>query len=283
MKFNVFTQMEYVVRAPGTLILNIHALQTLNQTILNEEFTIEPYVNIEEIISAQGENRLMRFEVYQPGTIKVTYRALVDNCYELTDYSQQQETLVAQLDSSVLPYLNPSRYCQSDKLYRLSHNLFGHITNPFEKVVTLTDWIHNNVQYLSGYSNSQTSAFDTVTEQIGVCRDFAHLGIALCRALTIPARYFTGYAYHLYPADFHACFEAYLGGKWILFDATKLVPLNGLIKIATGRDAADTAIANIFGDVTFTTMQVSCELAQDEHNFEPVYYIHGGYNGLSYL
>ena len=282
MKFDVFTQMEYVVRLPGTLILNIHALRTPHQTLLNEEFTVEPYIKVEELISAQGENRLMRFEVAEPGNIKVTYKARVDNYYEITDYSQQQETLVAQLDVDVLPYLNPSRYCQSDKLYRLAHNMFGHIKNPFEQVETLTGWIHKNVQYLSGYSNAQTSAFDTVTEQAGVCRDFAHLGIALCRALTIPARYFTGYAYHLKPADFHACFEAYLGGNWVLFDATQLVPLNGLVKIATGRDAADTAIANIFGDVTFTTMQVSCELAEGE-SFEPVYYTNRGYKGLSYL
>jgi len=282
MKFNVFTQMEYVVQSPGTLILNIHALRTPHQAVLNEEFTVEPYIKVEELVSTQAENRLIRFEVAEPGTIKVTYNALVDNYYEVIDYSRQEETLVTQLDVSVLPYLNPSRYCQSDKLYRLAHNLFGHIDNPFEQVVTLTDWIHNNVQYLSGYSNAQTSAFDTVTEQVGVCRDFAHLGIALCRALTIPARYFTGYAYHLKPADFHACFEAYLGGNWVLFDATKLVPLNGLIKIASGRDAADTAIANIFGDVTFTTMQVSCELAEAE-NFKPFYYETGGFKGLMYL
>jgi transglutaminase-like putative cysteine protease len=282
MKFNVFTQMEYVVQSPGTLILNIHALRTSQQAVLNEEFTVEPYIKVEELVSTQAENRLIRFEVAEPGTIKVTYKALVDNYYEVIDYSRQKETLVAQLDVSVLPYLNPSRYCQSDKLYRLAHNLFGYIDNPFEQVVTLTDWIHNNVQYLSGYSNAQTSAFDTVTEQVGVCRDFAHLGIALCRALTIPARYFTGFAYHLKPADFHACFEAYLGDNWVLFDATKLVPLNGLIKIATGRDAADTAIANIFGGVTFTAMEVSCELAEAE-TFEPFYYETGGFKGLMYL
>jgi transglutaminase-like putative cysteine protease len=185
------------------------------------------------------------------------------------------------MDYSVFPYLYPSRYCQSDKLYRLANNLFGHIVNPFEKVITLTNWINKNVQYLSGSTNSQTSAFDTVTEQSGVCRDFAHLGIALCRALTIPARYFTGYAYHLKPADFHACFEAYIGNEWVLFDATRLVPLNGLIKIASGRDAADTAIANIFGNVIFTSMQVSCELAED--GFEPFYYEQPGLKGLSYL
>ncbi len=140
------------------------------------------------------------------------------------------------------------------------------------------------MQYISGFSNSQTSAYDSkppVTQLEGVCRDFAHLGIALCRALTkAPARYFTGYAYHLKPADFHACFEAYLGGEWVLFDATHLVPLNGLIKIATGRDAADTAIANIFGDVLFTKMQVTCELADE--NFEPFFYEEAALQGLSY-
>ncbi|QEM08640.1 transglutaminase-like domain-containing protein [Mucilaginibacter rubeus] len=282
MKFDVFSQMEYVVRSPGTLILNIHALRSPNQTILSEEFSLEPYIKFEELQTLQGESRLVRFDVSaDTPDIKVTYKAVVDNCYEVADFSELQETHVSELPSPVLPYLNPSRYCQSDKLYRLAHNMFGHITNPFEQVVELTNWIHKNVQYLSGSTNSQTSAFDTVTEQAGVCRDFAHLGIALCRALTIPARYFTGYAYHLKPADFHACFEAYLGGKWILFDATRLVPLNGLVKIATGHDAADSAIANIFGDVTFTTMQVSCELAED--GFEPFYYVDGEFKGLSYL
>ena len=188
---------------------------------------------------------------------------------------------VARFDPQILPYLNPSRYCQSDKLYRLADNLFGRIDNPFEKVMAVTDWIHRNVLYQSGSSTTQTSAYDTVTEQRGVCRDFAHLGIALCRALTIPARYFTGYAYQLVPQDFHACFEVYLDGEWILFDATKLVPLNGLVKIATGRDAADTALANIFGDITFTAMQVNCQLAED--SFEPIYYDSKGFTGLSYL
>jgi len=137
------------------------------------------------------------------------------------------------------------------------------------------------VEYLGGLTNAQTSAFDTVTEQAGVCRDFAHLGIALCRALTIPARYFTGYAYSLKPADFHACFEAYIGHKWVLFDATRKAPLNGLVKIASGRDAADTALANIFGDILLYSMQVSCELA--EEGFEPFFYQEGQTKGIAYL
>ncbi|GAC1309326.1 MAG: transglutaminase family protein [Mucilaginibacter sp.] len=281
MKFDVRTEMEYSARSPGTLILNIHALRTPHQTVISETFTIEPYTKVEELISPNSENRLMRFEIYEGTSIKVSYNATVDNFCEIKDYGMLEEIPVAKMDPAILPYLYPSRYCQSDKLYRLAGNLFGHIVNPFEKVVALTDWIHKNVQYLSGTTNSQTSAYDTVTEQAGVCRDFAHLGIALCRALTIPARYFTGYAYHLQPADFHACFEAYIGSEWVLFDPTKLVPLNGLIKIASGRDAADTAIANIFGDVKFTSMLVSCELA--EETFEPFYYEQSGIKGLSYL
>jgi transglutaminase-like putative cysteine protease len=281
MKFNVSTEMEYKVRSAGTLILNINALRSPHQTVLDESFIVEPYIKVEELLSANDEHRLMRFEVAEAGKIKVSYKATVDNYYVLSNHEHKDEIPVAQFDTSILTYLNPSRYCQSDKLYRLANNMFGHINNPFSKVIALTDWINKNVQYLSGFSNSQTSAYDTVTEQVGVCRDFAHLGIALCRALTIPARYFTGYAYRLKPADFHACFEAWLGGEWILFDATKLVPLNGLVKIATGRDAADTAIANIFGDVNFTSLKVSCELA--EETFEPIYYDSDGFIGLSYL
>ena len=269
MKFNVTAEMGYEVKSAGTLILNVHALRTPTQAVLQESFEVDPYFKVEELFSVNGENRIIRLEITGPASVQIRYKATVDNTYEIKDYSAAQETHIGLMEPAILPYLYPSRYCQSDKLSRLANNLFGHIINPFEKVVALVNWIHKNVEYRSGFSNSQTSAYDTVTEQAGVCRDFAHLGIALCRALTIPARYFTGYAYQLMPADFHACFEVYLGGEWILFDATKLAPLNGLIKIATGRDAADTAIANIFGDIIFTSMLVDCQLADD--NFVPVY------------
>jgi len=273
--------MHYTASTPGTIVLNIHALRTPHQTVISETFTTEPYIKVEELVMAHNENRLIRFEIAGPGQVRVKYNASIDNFCEVRDFSHIDEVPVALMDQNVLPYLYPSRYCQSDKLYRLAYHLFGHINNPFEKVAALTTWINQNVQYLSGSSNAQTSAFDTVTEQAGVCRDFAHLGIALCRALTIPARYFTGYAYQLQPADFHACFEAYIGTEWVLFDATRLVPLNGLIKIASGRDAADTAIANIFGGINFDAIQVSCELAGE--GFQPFYYNEGQSMGLLYL
>lgn len=281
MKFDVSAQLSYSVQKSGALLINIHALRTPHQTVIEETFSIDPYLKVEEILSAQGENRFIRIEVSKAIDINISYNATVDNFYKITDYKKQQIVPIGQLDPQVFQYLYPSRYCQSDKLYRFANKKFGSIKNPFAKVTALTNWINENVEYLSGSTNSQTSAYDTVTEQAGVCRDFAHLGIALCRALTIPARYFTGYAYQLQPPDFHACFEAYIGKDWVLFDATKLVPLNGLVKIATGRDAAETAVASLFGNVMGNRMSASCEVA--EKKFKPFYYVPGEMKGISYL
>jgi transglutaminase-like putative cysteine protease len=281
MKFNVSAQLEYNINSASTLIMNIHALRTPEQTVLQETFTVTPEVKIEELHSVGGENRLMRLDVPDACKLKVSYNAVVNNSFKITDHRKIGDTPIAQLSPEILPYLSPSRYCQSDKLYRLANHMFGDIDTPYAQVKALTNWIRTNVLYLSGSTNSSTSAYDTVTEQAGVCRDFAHLGIALCRALTIPARYFTGYAYKLKPADFHACFEAYLGNQWVLFDATGLAPLNGMVKIATGRDAADAAVASIFGDAYGTVMNISCELLDDD--FKPYFYPSGKFEGLSYL
>lgn len=281
MKFRVSGNLGYEVMTPSTLILNIHALRSSAQSVLEESFNIQPYFKIEELTTLYSENRYIRLEIPEPVTVNINYNALVDTSYKTTDNSLLNDVPIMQLDASVLPYLSPSRYCQSDKLYRFANNKFGKIDNTFEKVLTLTNWIYDNVEYLTGSTNSQTSAYDTVTEQAGVCRDFAHLGIALCRALSISARYFTGYSYQLNPPDFHACFEAFLGGEWVIFDATKLAPLNGLVKIATGRDAADTAIATIFGEVNCVFISASCELAEEQ--FEPFNYTENTTAGLTYL
>ncbi|OKS88538.1 transglutaminase-like domain-containing protein [Mucilaginibacter polytrichastri] len=280
MKFSVSGALSYEVRSAATFILNIHALRTPAQAVLEETFSVDPYCKSEEL-SSYGENRYVRFEVTKPAYLNINYHAVIDTSFKQTAGDLLTDIPVIQLDTKVLPYFFPSRYCQSDKLFRFAHNKFGKITNAFEKVMALTDWIHDNVEYLSGSTTSQTSAYDTVTEQAGVCRDFAHLGIALCRALDIPARYFTGYAYQLNPPDFHACFEAFIGHDWVIFDATKLVPLNGLVKIATGRDAADAAIATIFGDVNCTFISASCQLA--DTSFEPFYYDSNNPYGLTYL
>ena len=281
MKFEVKANLQYYIHSPSTLIINVHALRTPHQSVLQETFTIAPYFKVEELISSHGENRFIRIEIPFETEVNMSYSATFDNSFKLTDHKRQVQVPVSQLNPDVFPYLYPSRYCQSDKLFRLANNKFGNIENPYLKVTALTDWIYNNVEYLSGSTDWQTSAYDTVTERAGVCRDFAHLGIALCRALTIPARYFTGYAYQLQPPDFHGCFEAYLGGEWVIFDATKLAPLNGMVKIATGRDAADTAIANIFGKVTCNAISVAVDIQEDR--FHPYQYEPSEMKGLSYL
>ena len=280
MKLEISAELKYAIYSPGTLILNIQALRTPRQTVLEESLVIDPYIKTEELSGEQKENRLIRLQVEQEGEITVTYKAIVNNFFRETDHTEGLAISIGKLDNSILPYLYPSRYCQSDKLFRFANTKFGNIKNPYLQVLALTDWVYHNVVYLSGSTNSQTSAYDTVTELAGVCRDFAHLGIALCRALSIPARYFTGYAYKLVPADFHACFEAYLGNEWVLFDATRLVPLNGIVKIATGRDAADTAISSIFGNIEGRQITVTCKLLDDQ--FEPFFYNNEKLQGLSY-
>lgn len=140
----------------------------------------------------------------------------------------------------------------------------------FEKVTRICNWIYEYVEYLPRLTNSSTSAFDTATQRAGVCRDYAHLGIALCRSLGIPACFVSSYAYGLTPADFHAHFEAFLGGRWIIFDPSRLSPQSSFIRIGHGRDAADTSFATIFGNAVMRDMNISTQLA-DEHAPAPQY------------
>lgn len=269
MRFHVSSHLEYDVGFPSTLILNIHAQRNSGQTIVEERFTVEPAVKMEEFLFENGENRVVRLETGRKKQLIIDYSATVECTHAVVPAAGIQQTPVGDMSRRAIPYLYPSRYCQSDRLGRLAWDLFGKISNPYEKVLAIIDWIHANVEYLRGSTNSETSAYDTVTQRTGVCRDFAHLGIALCRALNIPARYFSGYAYQLDPPDFHACFESYIGGHWLVFDATRLSPLNGLVRIGTGRDAADASVASIFGRVQCRAIRVDCQLAPGQ-TFVPI-------------
>lgn len=264
MRFKVACQLEYEVSQPSTLILNVHAQRSASQAILEEKFTIEPRTKVEEFTTDDHANRFVRLETGRKKRLAIGYEATVDCQHLVIPINKIDYTPVAEMDRKAVQFLFPSRYCQSDRLSRLAWDMFGKIANPYEKVVTITDWIHDNVEYVRGTTTAETSAYDTVTQRVGVCRDFAHLGIALCRALNIPARYFSGYAYELEPPDFHACFEAYIGGYWLIFDATRLAHLNGLVRIGNGRDAADAAVASIFGRVQNTKMEVDCQFVGEK-------------------
>ncbi|MES2457685.1 MAG: transglutaminase family protein [Bacteroidota bacterium] len=268
MKFEVSAKLKYEVLASSTLILNVEALMAGSQFVLEESFEADQDLKMYNWNAVAGEKRFKVIELPANGEVNLSYRAVVENTCRVVPAKQLDETMISLMPVSVLPYLNPSRYCPSDKLYQFAADKFGKINIPYEQVLAVRDWIYKHVEYRAGHSTANTSAADTLNDKKGVCRDFAHLGIALCRALTIPARYFTGYAYKLKPQDFHACFEVYLGGCWIIVDATKLVPVNGLVKIATGMDASDSALASIFGNLKYLAMEVNTT-ALDE-KFEDV-------------
>jgi len=269
MMFHVGCELDYAASVASTLILSVHAHRSATQTIVREQFSVEPPVKLTEFSADGTGNRFVRLETGTHEKLNIRYAAEVDCDFQTYGARSVEATPVADLEASTIPYLFPSRYCQSDRLSRLAWDLFGSIENPHNKVVAIGDWIHENVEYMRGSTNSMTSAFDTVTQRTGVCRDFSHLAIALCRALNIPARYFSGYAYELDPPDFHACFECFIGGSWVVFDATRLAHLNGLVRIGTGRDAADAAVASIFGKVSCTRIAVTCTLGSGQ-TFQPI-------------
>jgi transglutaminase-like putative cysteine protease len=269
MRFKVAANLQYNIEFPSTILLNIHALESANQKIISEQFTITPEVTCAEMLSKPEANRIYRIETDDAEQLSISYEATVENTRRRISYKNIRDSSLAQIPGEVTPYLFPSRYCQSDKLGRFAMKNFGAYTKIFTQVQAISDWIYNTIEYLPGASTPHTSAYDTITERAGVCRDFAHLGIALCRALSIPARYFVGYSHLLSPQDFHACFEAYIGGRWLIFDPTRMAPVNGMVGIACGHDAADASTATIFGSATLTYMQVDCHT--EKTGFKPFY------------
>lgn len=259
MAFHIRAELHYSVLKRSTVLLGIHALATPNQTLSEERLQVTPGVMWEELRMGKGDNRYIRLDTGSATTLDIEYSVVAETRHTMVSHREIEDIPIAELRSSAISYLFPSRYCQSDRLGRLAVKQFGAIDHPYHQAVAIADWIFENIDYLSGATNAETSAFDTVTQRAGVCRDFAHLGIAFCRALSIPARYFAGYACRMQPPDFHACFEACIGNRWFIFDPTRLASLNGLVRIATGLDAANASVATIFGRMALTGMSVSCE------------------------
>jgi transglutaminase-like putative cysteine protease len=249
MQFRLRCELQYDIATPTTVILNVEAQRGGRQRILGEAFTVEPQVQSEEYEVPETGNRYRRM-LLQPGTYSVWYTAEIESTPTTRSIVSIPQVPIIELPFDVMNHLYPSRYCQSDKLARFAWREFGEIGDGYEKVTAICNWIYENVDYLEGSSDSSTSAYDTFTLRAGVCRDFAHLGITFARALGIPARFVSAYALDLVPQDFHAVFEAYLGGQWYLFDATRLCPLEGILKIAVGRDAADSAFLTFFGQLS---------------------------------
>jgi transglutaminase-like putative cysteine protease len=169
---------------------------------------------------------------------------------------------VGQLPFELLRYTLPSRYCDSDKLMNFAWNQFGHTTHGLPRVQAICDWVHHNIEYRHMSGRPDLSASEVIGRRYGVCRDFAHAVIALCRAFNLPARYVTGHLPDIgcvdpgSSMDFHAYCEVYLGQEWLTFDARYNVQRIGRVKVAHGADAVDGAFTTIFGEAYLTYFQV---------------------------
>lgn len=259
MKFSLGCSLAYRLEAATPFVFNIEAAEYAAQSILSEQIETTPAVPLERWTMPESGNRYLRL-VAEPGELRVGYSAEIELEPLLLDPEAIGEIPASELPLEVLTHLYPSRYCQADKLSRFATRTFGDLPPGYQRVAAICNWICDNVDYIPGSSNALTSAFDTVTERSGVCRDFAHLGIALCRALGIPARYISAYAWRLDPPDFHAVFEALLNGPngagWYVFDPTRKAAPDGLVRIGIGRDAAEVAFCTPFGIVDFEPPEV---------------------------
>jgi transglutaminase-like putative cysteine protease len=247
-------------------IFNIHAAHTPAQVVCAEQLTINQPVTPRLDTDPATRNRYLRLRAL-PGTLTVRYQATVQLTHQFLEPAQLPEVPVGRLPPEVIGYIYPSRYCQSDRLIRLATHQFGTLWTGHGRVMAIQDWVRRQVRFTSNTTNSSTSAVDTVVEQQGVCRDFAHLMIALCRAVNIPARFATGTDYGADPAlgppDFHAYVEVYLGGRWVIFDPSGTAIPMGFVRLGTGRDAADVAVATIFGNVQSTPPVIRTTILQD--------------------
>jgi transglutaminase-like putative cysteine protease len=197
------------------------------------------------------------------GLNEIQHDALVEVPTE-SDKSDQfgNAPSIATLEPAFLRYLLPSRYCDSDRLFAFARDKFGKIYGAGRQIQAISDWVHNNIEYRFGSGSPDISASQIIDRGYGVCRDFAHCTIALCRAINLPARYVTGHLPDIghvdpgSPMDFHAYSEVYLGGQWHVFDARYNEPRIGRIKIAQGLDAVECAFATVYGPARLTKFKV---------------------------
>ena len=269
-KLQLSLELNYEILQPGCdFIFNIHAAHTRAQNVVQENLTISQPVAHDVYSDPVSGNRNMRITA-GVGPLKLQYSATI----QLTHHSMRPQDLaevpVARLPAPVLNYIYPSRYCQSDRLHKMAIREFGHLWQGHSRVEAIQEWVRQHVTFSPCTSNGSTSAIDTLIEQVGVCRDFAHLMIALCRAVNIPARFATGIDYGassvLGPTDFHAYVEVFLGDRWYIFDPSGVAIPMGFVRFGTGRDAADAAFATIFGSVNSQPPIINIEAISDAAN-----------------
>lgn len=262
MRLHTSCSLEFEIVVPTAFVLMLRPHSCKNQWLVKEEFRTVPSVPIIEFTDTYGNlcQRLMA----PAGNFAIYTLSVVMTLDCVSQVSETYFVEVQNLPKDVLIYLLPSRYCESDHFHQMATEITKGQEIGYNQVLAITEWVRKTIRFELNFSHLQSSAIEIHSRQSGVCRDLAHLAIAMCRSLSIPARIVVGYLYRLEPMDHHAWFEAYIGNQWYTFDATQLEMKVGYVVVGYGRDAADVAVYNQFGTaLQATNQQVSVEQIND--------------------
>jgi len=244
MRLQIDATLDYHFPQKADVLLQLEVAQLPDQTLASDRLTVTGDTPLVPVIGQDGIGR--RLWTAGEGRFEARYTALVDVARAAPDLARLAAVPRRELPGDVIPYLWPSRYCQSDALQEFAVEQFGHIEGG-AAVAAMADWTRDSMRYEPGCSDASTTAHDSFRQRQGICRDFAHVLISFVRAFDIPARMVSAYAWRLDPPDFHAVAEVYLDGGWHLVDATGLAPVEGLVRIGVGRDAGDISFMTVFG------------------------------------
>lgn len=255
-------EMQFSIELPTPFVLMLRPRSGAQQWVAKEEYLMSPSVPAFEFTDDYGN--LCQRIVAPTGDFRIATSARIRTADQIDTAPCGVFVEIQHLPDAVLKYLLPSRYCESDRFGDMAREITATELPGYDQVAAIEDWLRERIQYHPGSSEMPLSAIEVNMQQTGVCRDLAHLGISLCRALSIPARMVVGYLHDLHPMELHAWFEAYVDYRWYTFDATQATKRPGYVAIGYGRDAADVAIYNQFGPAVYPLSQfISVELDED--------------------
>lgn len=250
--------LEFDAPVATPFLLMLRPRSGAQQWVARQDYVTTPSVPVREYVDVFGN--LCQRLVTPPGAFSLQTSFEVETADSADTAPGAPFVPVEELPDEAIPFLLPSRYCESDRFGELAAEITAAAAPGYDQCVAIVDYIRQTHAYTPGQGQEIISAVEVNQQPNAVCRDMAHLGIALCRALSMPARMVVGYLQNLQPMDLHAWFEAYVGGRWFTFDPTQADLNGGRVAIAYGRDAADVAIYTQFGDpVEITGMGVSVE------------------------
>jgi transglutaminase-like putative cysteine protease len=256
MRLSIDAHLDYALAAPADLLFALEVAQMPDQILVTDRLVVGGVEPMRPILAEESLGR--RTWAHGESRVTARYTAIVDIDRPVVALAGLAIDPLRDLPPLVVPYLFPSRYCEADRFETAVRREFGDAEGG-DKVTMMADWIRGHLDYVPGSSDVNTTAADTFVAHRGVCRDFAHLLIAMARAAGIPARMVGAYAWRLEPQDFHAVVEVWLAGGWHLVDPTGLAPIEGIVRIGVGRDATDISFLTVFGQAQFIDQRVSVE------------------------